>query len=170
MQVVPGEKILIFPHPHLRKPTRKTTKDDPVVEISRRMVQLMESGGGVAIAANQCGYDMSIIVLNRSDRHYEVIINPEIIDKQDSINFVEGCLSFPGVTVKTKRHRKIKVAYDTLEGERKEIDFSDFKAIVVQHEMEHLEGKTFIDKLQGLKRDIVLRKLAKWKRQNNYED
>lgn len=169
MSLVPGKEVLVFPHPHLKRPTRPVTEDDDVNAISKRMVELMISGTGVGIAANQCGYDMSILVL-REGTEFIVFINPEILETEGEIKFKEGCLSFPGIVVDTKRHSRIKVAYDTLEGERKVADYQGFPAIVIQHEVDHLRGITFIDKLPRLKRDIVLRKMNKWHRQQRTQN
>lgn len=159
-----GEKILTYPHPRLSVPTEPVVRGENITPMTKRLVELLAKEGGAGLAANQAGYNKSLFIL-RDGGDFIVYINPKIVYLGDPASHLEGCLSFPGVQVRTKRYMRVTVEYDTLDLVKRESTLEGFNAIVIQHEMEHLEGKTFIDKLTPLKRDIILRKLAKWKRQ-----
>ncbi|MGC8853233.1 MAG: peptide deformylase, partial [Hydrogenobacter sp.] len=90
-----------------------------------------------------------------------VLINPEVLSAEGQIKYREGCLSFPGLVVEVSRYSKVKVKALDLTGEEKIYEFDGFPAVVFQHEMDHLNGITFIDRVSGLKRRLALDKYAK---------
>ncbi len=131
------------------------------------MWKAMYEEEGVGLAANQIGIPYQILVLDTSVREEEenpvkmVIINPQIVQKEGEVESTEGCLSFPGVSITIPRAEKIKVVAKNEKGEDIEIDADDFLAIVLQHEIDHLNGIPFINYLSPVKRKMVLDKYMK---------
>ncbi len=131
------------------------------------MWKAMYQEEGVGLAANQIGIPYQILVLDTSVREEEenpvkaVIINPKIVHKEGEVESTEGCLSFPGVSITIPRAEKIKVVAKNEKGEDIEIDADDFLSIVLQHEIDHLNGIPFIKYLSPLKRKMVLDKYLK---------
>ena len=95
-----------------------------------------------------------------------MIINPTIVETSGEQEFEEGCLSFPTFFVKKTRAEEIRIAYQDFEGERFEGVFTGFSAVVLQHEMEHLRGLTFVDGLSALKKQRARKKVMQWVRKN----
>ncbi len=132
-----------------------------------QMWEAMYKEEGVGLAANQIGIPYQILVLDTSLREEEekpvkmVIINPKIVHKEGEVESTEGCLSFPGVQITIPRAEKVKVVAKNEKGEDMEIDADDFLAIVLQHEIDHLNGIPFINYLSPLKRKMVLDKYMK---------
>ena len=132
-----------------------------------QMWEAMYKEEGVGLAANQIGIPYQILVLDTSLREEEenpvkmVIINPKIVHKEGEVESTEGCLSFPGVQITIPRAEKVKVVAKNEKGEDIEIDADDFLAIVLQHEIDHLNGIPFINYLSPLKRKMVLDKYMK---------
>ncbi len=132
-----------------------------------QMWEAMYKEEGVGLAANQIGIPYQILVLDTSLREEEenpvkmVIINPKIVHKEGEVESTEGCLSFPGVQITIPRAEKVKVVAKNEKGEDVEIDADDFLAIVLQHEIDHLNGIPFINYLSPLKRKMVLDKYMK---------
>ncbi len=164
-------EIIKYPHPILKAPTQKVDViDREVREIIRDMFETMYHAEGVGLAANQIGISLRIMVIDTSPKKESpplklVLINPEVIEKEGSIKYKEGCLSFPGLTVEVERYKSVKVKALNEHGEEVFYHFEGFPAIVFQHEMDHLEGITFIDRVNGLRRRLALEKYAKLQRQ-----
>ncbi len=164
-------EILRFPHPILKTPTKKVDViDDAVRSIIRDMFETMYHAEGVGLAANQVGIDLRIMVIDTTQKKESppvklALINPEMIEKEGSIKYKEGCLSFPGLVVEVERYSKVKVKALDEYGEEKIYTFEGFPAIVFQHEMDHLEGITFLDRVNGLKRRLALEKYSKLQKQ-----
>jgi peptide deformylase len=160
--------IVHYPHPVLRYTSR------PVVEIDealrgavREMFELMYDARGVGLAANQVGLPFRFFVLNltadpeQKDEEL-VFINPEIIKRHSSIEDEEGCLSIPAVHGDVRRARKIKVQAYNLGGELMTYDAEDLFSRAVQHEIDHLDGKLFIDHLGLLAKHGIKDKLREF--------
>lgn len=164
-------EILRFPHPLLKNPTKRVEViDKEIKDIIRDMFETMYNAEGVGLAANQIGVDLRIMVIDTTPRKESlplklVLINPEILEKEGSIKYREGCLSFPGLVVEVERYRRVKVKALDENGEEREYHLEGFPAIVFQHEMDHLEGITFLDRVNGLKRRLALEKYSKLQRQ-----
>ena len=164
-------KILTFPHPILKTPTKEVDVIDKEIEgLVRDMFETMYHAEGVGLAANQIGESLRIMVIDTTPKKESppvklVLINPEVLSKEGSIKYVEGCLSFPGLTVEVERFRKLVVKAKDLTGEEKVYELEGFPAIVFQHEMDHLMGITFIDRVNGIKRRLALDKYAKLQKQ-----
>ncbi len=160
-------KIVTFPAEILTKPTRAVEKvDDEVRRIVRDMFDTMYHAEGVGLAANQIGLPLSIMVVDTTPKEDTedlklVFINPRIVESEGKIRYREGCLSFPGLTVEVERFQRVRVRALNEEGKEFEILLEDFPAIVFQHEYDHLQGITFIDRLTGWRRRLALERYRK---------
>jgi peptide deformylase len=148
-----GMKIVHYPHPSLRHPGRPLTAIDKKVRLQvGAMLELMYEAKGLGLAAPQVCLPYQVLVMNPSadaeQRDQEgVYINPVILEHKGSVEGEEGCLSFPGLYRKVRRAKTVKVrAYD-LRGEPFETIASELKGRVLQHEIDHLQGILFIDKI-----------------------
>ncbi|QEH32847.1 Peptide deformylase [Aquisphaera giovannonii] len=161
-------RILHYPHPVLRYPSRAVTEiDDTLRGIVREMFEQMYDARGIGLAANQVGLPFRFFVLNltadpeQKDQEL-VFINPEIIKRHSSIEDEEGCLSIPGVHGDVKRAKKIKVQAYNLQGELATHDAEDLFSRAVQHEIDHLDGKLFIDYMGLLAKHGIKEKLREF--------
>jgi peptide deformylase len=151
-------KILNYPHPALRAKCRPlTTVDAETQRVAGQMLELMYKAEGLGLASPQVGLDVQLVVMNfRSDTDeagIEVVaINPVIVDQKGAFKDREGCLSFPGLYQDIRRAKTVKVQYYTLSGELREMIASDLAARLWQHEIDHLHGTLFIDKMGPLAR------------------
>ena len=162
--------ILIHPDPRLKKPC------EPIAEVSAELTQLaadmletMYDAPGIGLAAPQIGVMRRIIVMDcMKDAPPEpmVLLNPEVIwSCEDLSTYEEGCLSIPDQYADVKRPASVKVRWMDLSGEIQEQQFDGLWATCVQHEIDHLNGKLFIDYLGPLKRQMITRKMEKLKRE-----
>ncbi len=164
-------EIVRFPHPILKTPTQKVdVVDKEINDLVKDMFETMYNAEGVGLAANQIGVSLRVMVIDTTPKKESpplklVLINPEIISAEGSIKYKEGCLSFPGLTVEVERYNRLKVKALDLSGEEREYELEGFPAIVFQHEMDHLMGITFIDRVNGLKRRLALEKYSKLQKQ-----
>ncbi len=158
-------KIVNYPHPALRVKARPLTGiDDDVRRAAGRMLELMYKHEGLGLAAPQVALDYQLLVINfkgdPEQKDQEVVaINPVIVDVKGAIKDREGCLSFPGLYQDIRRYKTAKVQFYTLAGELKEMTCTDLPARVWQHEIDHLNGVLFIDKMgpiarMGSKKDL----------------
>ena len=161
-------KILIFPDPRLRS-VAKTVEvvDDSIKKLAQDMLETMYQGSGIGLAATQVNVHKRVIVLDISESKDEplILINPEIkkiIDPNKKI-FSEGCLSVPGFYEELKRPSSVEISYLDIDGERKLLLANDLLAVVIQHEMDHLDGKMMVDFISNIKREMIRKKLLKAK-------
>ncbi len=151
-------KIVLYPHPALRAKARPLTAiDEKVHRHAREMLDLMYEAKGLGLAANQVALPYRLLVMNLSgdpeQRDQEdVLINPVILDRKGSIEDEEGCLSFPKLYTKVRRAKTCKVQAYNLKGELIERTVSDLAARCWQHEVDHLDGLLFIDKMGPIAR------------------
>ncbi|KQQ84069.1 peptide deformylase [Xanthomonas sp. Leaf131] len=159
--------ILEFPDPRLRtkavpvdaaevtSPAFQTLLDD--------MFQTMYEAPGIGLAASQVDVHQRFMVIDISDEKNlpQVFINPEIVSKQGEQLYQEGCLSVPGIYADVSRADAITVRYVDRKGQPQELSAEGLLAVCIQHEMDHLDGKLFVDYLSPLKREMVRKKLAK---------
>ena len=133
--------------PILRKKSRPITEiNDRIKTLAKDMLETMYQAEGVGLAAPQVGVLRRIITVDVGEGSY-VMINPEILEQEGEVIDSEGCLSFPDVTGYVKRPKRIKVRYTDLEGNIHEIEGEDLMARCVCHEVDHLNGIVFVDKL-----------------------
>ena len=161
-------KILIFPDPRLRT-VAKTVEvvDDSIKKLAQDMLETMYQGSGIGLAATQVNVHKRVIVLDISESKDKplILINPEIkkiIDPNKKI-FSEGCLSVPGFYEELKRPSSVEISYLDIDGERKLLSANDLLAVVIQHEMDHLDGKMMVDFISNIKREMIRKKLLKAK-------
>ncbi len=160
-------KIVTYPAEILTKPTQEVDiVDKEVRNLIKDMFETMYDAEGVGLAANQIGVPLKVMVIDTSPKEDApplkvVLINPRIVEKEGKIKYKEGCLSFPGLQVEVERAKKVRVEALNEHGEPTELTLEGFPAIVFQHEMDHLEGITFIDRLKAWRRRIALEKYKK---------
>jgi peptide deformylase len=158
--------ICIYPDPVLRqKAERVENIDDDIQRLIDDMIETMEEAPGIGLAANQVGRPVRVVVLNvecrEPGRGLLVLINPELISVCGKTKSEEGCLSIPGYFAGVARHQEVVVQALDREGQRIEIAADGLLSICLQHEMDHLEGKLFIDRISPISRDIFKRR---WKK------
>lgn len=156
--------ILEFPDERLRKKAVQVeTVDDGIRELVDDMLETMYDSKGVGLAATQVDVHKRVIVIDVSENKDEPIclINPEIVEKQGIEESEEGCLSVPGFFEKVKRAETVKIKALNRDGNSFELEADDLLAVCVQHEMDHLEGKLFVDYISPLKRQRIKKKLEK---------
>ncbi len=156
--------VLHFPDPRLRK------KADPVAAVdagikrlSQDMLETMYAENGIGLAATQVDVQQRVVVMDLSaERNTPVtLVNPEIIEKTGSEEMEEGCLSVPGYSDLVQRAEKISYRYLNLDGEVIEDETDGLRAVCIQHEIDHLDGKLFIDYLSPIKKKRLRKKIEK---------
>jgi peptide deformylase len=157
--------ILRYPDPRLHKVARPVAAvDDRIRLLVDDMLETMYAAEGVGLAATQVDVHERVIVIDTSDARDEpiVLINPELIDKSEEMTLVdEGCLSVPEVYDKVSRHARVRVRALDRTGEAREFEADGLLAIAVQHEMDHLLGKVFVEYLSPLKRTRIKTRMLK---------
>jgi peptide deformylase len=157
-------KILEYPDPRLRTRARPVTAvDDNIRRLAADMLETMYAAPGVGLAATQVDVHLRLIVMDVSEEKNQplVLINPEILDKDCIEEGEEGCLSVPGVTEAVQRARKIRVRALDRDGMSFELAAEGLLAVCIQHELDHLQGKLFVDYLSELKRQRLKKKFTK---------
>ena len=161
-------KILIFPDPRLRTVAKIVEKvDDKVVRLTEDMLETMYDGSGIGLAATQVDVHKRVIVIDISENKDKplILINPEIEEITDPIkkSYSEGCLSVPGFYEELERPGEIKISFLDINGERQTEVVNDLLSVVIQHEMDHLDGKMMVDFISNIKREMIRKKLSKAK-------
>jgi peptide deformylase len=159
-------EILIIGHPTLIKkaePIERVDKD--IVRLAVDMVETVHAAPGIGLAAPQVGVSKRLIVVDLSvgERKDDliVLVNPEIVRKEGEVTCEEGCLSVPDIREKVARPYRVTVCGLDLEGQAVEVDAEDLLARVLCHEIDHLDGILFVEKLSPLKRKLIRKKLKK---------
>ncbi|MBT8114393.1 MAG: peptide deformylase [Arenicella sp.] len=159
--------ILVYPDQRLRKIAKPVkTVDDSIRKLVDDMIETMYAAEGIGLAATQVNVHQQVIVMDLSESrdHPLVLINPRIIEQNGEQVYDEGCLSVPEYYAPVKRAETIKITALDREGEIFEMDAEGLQAICIQHEMDHLVGKVFVDYLSRLKQERVRKKLLKRQR------
>jgi peptide deformylase len=145
--------VLVYPDPILRRGGKTvTTFDAALRELSERMMEAMYVEGGVGLAAPQVGIEHKLLVLNpagdKKDRTGELVLcNPKLTKKKGREFGEEGCLSFPGIHAEVERWIDVTVSYQDLDGKEQTLATNGWIARIIQHEMDHLDGVFFVDRL-----------------------
>ncbi len=166
-------KIVIEPDPILRKKSKTLEKvDDELRNLLDDMLETMYSAPGIGLAAVQVGILKRLIVIDiskeKDKKNPLFFINPEIVTKSKTTSiYEEGCLSLPGHFAEIERPAECHVKYIDYNGKKKEIKASGLLSTCIQHEVDHLNGVLFIDYLSKLKRDMIVKKLVKQKKELN---
>ncbi|MBB6240960.1 peptide deformylase [Rhodanobacter sp. MP1X3] len=160
--------IIEFPDPRLRTRAEPVTVFD--AELKQFVADLFETmydANGVGLAATQVNVHKRVLVTDMSDERNEplALINPQILEKAGSQVYQEGCLSFPGLYADVTRALTVKVKAQNVRGEEIIVEVEGPLAVCIQHEMDHLEGKVFVDYLSSLKRNLLLKRLEKARKQ-----
>lgn len=156
--------ILRFPDPRLRKKaTPITTITDETRQLADDMLETMYDAPGIGLAATQVNVQKRIIVIDTSEDKSQplVLINPEVIKEEGEREHEEGCLSVPEAYELVTRADKVRVKALDRDGKDLEFDADDILATCIQHEIDHLEGKLFVDYLSNLKRQRIKKRLEK---------
>jgi peptide deformylase len=158
--------ILHYPDPRLRNKARKVEAVTPAIEtLIEDMAETMYAAPGVGLAATQIGEAVSIFLVDIASEDQpsdlKVFINPEIVERQGTQTWEEGCLSFPGVSEEIKRAEHVKVRALDRAGRPFELEAEGLLAVAIQHELDHLEGVLMIDKVGPLKKRMMARAVQK---------
>jgi peptide deformylase len=166
-------KIVIEPDPILRKKSENLEKvDNDLRLLLDDMLETMYAAPGIGLAAVQVGILKRLIVIDiskdKEKKNPIFLINPEIIFKSKKTSiYEEGCLSLPGYFAEIERPEECHIKYIDNDGKKKEMKANGLLATCIQHEIDHLNGKLFIDYLSKLKKDMIIKKLVKHKKELN---
>lgn len=161
-------EVLQFPDPRLKlKSTPVTVVDDALRPLAAEMIQVMYDEPGIGLAAPQVGHAIRLVVMDTvwneegAEREPAVIINPQILTREGQIEWEEGCLSVPDFTAEVERSEHVVVRYTNLEREEITEDVTGLRAVCFQHEIDHLDGILFIDRISRLKRSLYVKRRKK---------
>jgi len=165
---MPAQKILTYPHPLLKKLARPVIRlDDEISGLVEDLLDTMREGpGSVGVAAPQIGVLLRVCVVDVSGSKFGrdnnhgllVLVNPEVIEREGSAIMREGCMSVPDYTGEVERATRIVLRYQDADGSEKQIEASGFEAVAIQHELDHLDGVLFLDRIVSLKTGLFRRK------------
>jgi len=156
--------ILEFPDERLRKVARPVDEfDDKLAVLIDDMFETMYEAPGIGLAATQVNVHQQLIVMDISEAKNEplVLINPKILEQHGEQVYKEGCLSVPEIFAEVRRAESLRMSYHDREGMAQEMAADGLLAVCIQHEMDHLAGKVFVDYLSVLKRQMVISKMKK---------
>ncbi|WP_107853182.1 peptide deformylase [Oceanimonas marisflavi] len=162
-------EVLRFPDERLRTVAKPVEAFTPELQtIVDDMFETMYAEEGIGLAATQVDIHQRLIVIDVSEdrEHPLVLINPEILEQHGSTGIEEGCLSVPGARALVPRAERVKIRAQDRHGDTFELEADDLLAICIQHEMDHLMGKLFVDYLSPLKRQRIRQKMEKMARQD----
>lgn len=160
--------VLRYPDPRLHKVAAKVNRvDDQVRKLIKDMADTMYAAPGIGLAATQVDVHKRVIVIDISETRdqLQVFVNPQILESAGQTECEEGCLSVPGIYEKVRRAQHIKVQALDAGGKPFTLEVDDLLAVCIQHEMDHLEGTVFVERLSRLKQQRILAKLRKQLRQ-----
>ena len=160
--------IIRYPDPRLHKIAMPVAVvDESIRRLARDMADTMYSAPGVGLAATQVDVNKQVIVIDVSETHDQllVLINPKILDSRGRSDCEEGCLSVPGIFEKVTRAEWVKVQALGIDGKTFQVERDGLLAVCIQHEMDHLKGKVFVEYLSQLKQKRIVAKLKKQQRQ-----
>ncbi len=161
-------EVLQFPDPRLeRKSEPVEDVDDELRELAREMIQVMYDEPGIGLAAPQVDRPIRMVVMDTDwseegqDKNPVVMLNPEIVSRDGKIVWEEGCLSVPDFSAEVERAGHVVVKYQNLEGEEITEDVTGLRAVCFQHEIDHLDGILFIDRISRLRRSLYVKRRKK---------
>ena len=165
------EKILFVPHPKLRQHAQTIDKvTEKEIIISKKMIEIMKKASGVGLAANQTGIFKKIVAVNIQDQEKKTekiyaLFNPNIKSySAETVVLEEGCLSFPKQFIEIERPASIEIKYTNENNKIIEEKINEHEARVLQHEIDHLSGRLFVDYLSSLKRNMIIKRVQKLKK------
>jgi peptide deformylase len=160
--------ILQYPDERLHKVAKKVERiDDTIRKLVRDMAETMYTAPGVGLAATQVDKHIRLIVIDISETHddLKVFINPELLNSQGEKENEEGCLSVPGIYEKVSRAERVTVRAQDEHGKSFTLEAEGLMAVCIQHEMDHLQGRVFVEYLSHLKQTRIRAKLIKQRRE-----
>jgi peptide deformylase len=169
--------VLQFPDPRLRrisKPIGRVT--DEIRALADDMLEVMYEEPGIGLAAPQLGEPVRLVVMDTdwteegAERNPLVLVNPEIVEREGTLSWLEGCLSVPDFQAEVERAARVRVRCLDLDGRESVHDAEGLRAVCFQHEIDHLDGKLFIDRIPRLKRELYVRKRRKALRRGDDEE
>ncbi|PIT71037.1 peptide deformylase [Bartonella tribocorum] len=166
---MPIRSLVTLPDPILREVSKPVEQVDTALQkLADDMLETMYNAKGIGLAAVQIGIPLRMLVIDVSGNSEDeqkkplVILNPEILWLSDERNvYKEGCLSIPDYFAEVERPKRLRIRYQDREGKQKEIEADELLATCLQHEIDHLDGRLFIDHISKIKRDMVIRKFKK---------
>lgn len=173
---MPIKPLIILPNPILREVSKPVEHIDAEIQkLADDMLETMYHTRGIGLAAIQIGIPLRVLVVdvsgNDTPKNPLVLINPEILWLSDEHNvYKEGCLSIPEYYAEVERPKCLRVRYTDREGKQTEIEADHLLATCLQHEIDHLNGKLFIDHISKIKRDMVIRKFKKRAKEENAQE
>ncbi|SBT08177.1 peptide deformylase [Candidatus Accumulibacter aalborgensis] len=156
--------ILRFPDPRLKKVAARVNQvDDGIRRLARDMAETMYEAPGIGLAATQVDIHLQLIVIDASETRDQLLalINPEIMEQSGLQVCEEGCLSVPGIYDKVERAEHVVVRFQDLEGKEQTVEAIGLLAVCLQHEIDHLQGRVFVEHLSQMKQLRIRNKLAK---------
>jgi peptide deformylase len=169
--------VLQFPDPRLRrvsKPIERVT--DEIRTLAADMLEVMYDEPGIGLAAPQVGEAVRLVVMDTdwteegAERNPFVLVNPEILEREGTLTWLEGCLSVPDFQAEVERAARVRVRALDLEGRESLHDAEGLRAVCFQHEIDHLDGKLFIDRISRLKRELYVQKRKRALRRGDEEE
>ena len=160
--------VLQFPDPRLKRvslPVGAIT--DEIRALAQDMIEVMYDEPGIGLAAPQVGVALRLVVMDThwteegAEKDPRVLVNPEIVEREGSLIWTEGCLSVPDFTAEVERAARVRVRYRDLDGNEHEENAFELRAVCFQHELDHLDGVLFIDRISRLKRSLYAQKRRK---------
>jgi peptide deformylase len=168
--------VLQFPDRRLKQVSEPVARvSDEIRELARDMLEVMYDEPGIGLAAPQLGAPVRLIVVDvhwneeGGERNPRVLVNPEIVEASGEITWNEGCLSVPDFQADVERAERVRLRATDLDGSPVEIEASGLEAVCFQHEIDHLDGTLFIDRISRLKRSLYVRRREKQLRQEREE-
>ncbi|HEY8121822.1 MAG TPA: peptide deformylase [Myxococcota bacterium] len=162
---MPLRPVLQFPDPRLKRKSAPIAKvTDEIRALAADMIEVMYDEPGIGLAAPQLGEAIRLIVLDTDwtgedgEKKPGVMLNPEIVSREGDLVWNEGCLSVPEFNADVERAARVRVRYQDLDGNTREEDASELRAVCFQHEIDHLDGVLFIDRISRLKRSLYVQK------------
>jgi peptide deformylase len=162
---MPLRPVLQFPDPRLkRKSVPVTEVTDAIRQLAADMLEVMYDEPGIGLAAPQVGEAIRLIVMDTDwtgedgQKKPGVMLNPEIVAREGDVVWNEGCLSVPDFNADVERSARVRVRYQDLDGATHEEEASELRAVCFQHELDHLDGVLFIDRISRLKRNLYVQK------------
>ena len=158
--------IVLYPDPILKRVCREVDwRSEEVQNVAQDLVDTLRQGPGVGVAAPQIGFDLRMFVVDVTPKHpghgLLVLLNPQLLGNEGQVTGREGCLSIPDYTANVTRHSKIVISGTTPEGQFRTLECEGFEAICMQHELDHLDGVLFLDRVSCLRTDVFRRKGVK---------
>jgi peptide deformylase len=161
-------EVLQFPDPRLRQVSQPIVSvTDEIRELARDMLEVMYDEPGVGLAAPQVGEAVRLVVMDThwteegAERSPLVLVNPEILEAEGRLTWLEGCLSVPDFQAEVERAARVKVRALDLDGKETIHAAEELQAVCFQHEIDHLDGKLFIDRISRLKRELYVQRRKK---------